>query len=152
MTFGSSETSCSRTFFENSAPPEPTTNSELRSYSAPCSAIASASGRAIASPTMVIVITRSRSMSARTFFASNDGTTTCEVPRQKALNMLYIAAPWISGAVSIQVIAGMFAACAATDAMSECGSPIGLPPDRAAWKKSSARHITPLGMPVVPPV
>ena len=32
------------------------------------------------------------------------------------------------------------------------GSPVGAPPTNPAKNRSSARHITPLGIPVVPPV
>jgi hypothetical protein len=62
------------------------------------------------------------------------------------------AAPWISGAAGIIVTTPPAAARSGTSSGVAAGRAVGKPPPMPAKKRSSWRHITPLGMPVVPPV
>ncbi len=59
---GTSSANSAWTLLDRIAPPEPSTLNDDRSYSEPWARIASASGRAIASPTTATIIGCSRSM------------------------------------------------------------------------------------------
>ncbi len=72
-------------------------------------------------------------------------------PIHHAMNVAICAAPCISGAAGIMTIGPVLVAVSMTCPGSRCGSPYGLPPPKA-MNRSSVRHMTPFGMPVVPPV
>ncbi len=73
-------------------------------------------------------------------------------PPYSPMNAAHWAAPCINGAagsiVTIPEASAFFPTCSGVSG----GGPYGLPPIIAAKKRSSWRHITPFGMPVVPPV
>ena len=115
---------------------------------------ASTSGRAIASPTRLITSTCSRSTRSQISSASNRRPvlSTTVLPPKSAIDSVHCALPCISGA-SASVAAGR--------RRDVVGDLLRLR-DRRARRSSRrrarrrrcppARHITPLGMPVVPPV
>ena len=143
---------CSLTASDRIAPAEPTYSTLERSR-CKCRGNASAMGRAIASPTIVIVLTRSRSATSHTRSGSKRGISTILSPQLKPMKTASCAAPWISGAIGNCTICGSRASafCATCSGFST-GSPSGLPPPIPVKNRSSWRHMTPLGMPVVPPV
>src|SRR3972149_10855561 len=64
----------------------------------------------------------------------------------------HCAAPCIRGAAGSDGITWPAFAFSLTCSGVVGGAPYGLPPISAAKNRSSCRHITPFGMPVVPPV
>ncbi len=96
--FGSSACSVSFTLWERIAPAELIANRLLTSVPASGPASVSASGRAIASPTMFAALTFSCSIARSTAAGSNRRTSTTLRPPKKPMNVASCAAPCISGA------------------------------------------------------
>ena len=152
-TFGRCSLSFALTAAEYTAPPEPTDTTADRSYDFWSSA--SPSGRAIASPTTMTVIARSRSASPH----ASCGSKPCGVysttlpPPNSMMHMPHWAAPCMIGASVNEVTRP---SSGHTRPAISSGAWIGgwpkPPPPKAAKKMSSWRHITPFGVPVVPPV
>jgi hypothetical protein len=140
---------------ENSAPADDITISDDVSYAAPAACSASAIGRAIASPTMEMMFTLSRSTSDQISCASSrrDVASTTLPPLCRPIIAAQCPLPCISGATG-SVAGGAVRAIAFVPISSGAviGGPPGLPPCSPAKKTSSCRHMTPFGMPVVPPV
>lgn len=150
---GSSARNWPRTVSDRIAPELLTLNSEEQSvpWSGPASA--STSGRSMASPTSDTQVTRSRSTVRSTSSGTYLRCRTTFWPKWKAMNAVRVEVPCISGGVGKNTRPS---SPAATRSASSCGrrtgSPVGAPPPIPEKNRSSWRHITPLGMPVVPPV
>ncbi len=146
--------SCSLIDCEKIAALEPIEMSDERSRSSCISSRLSASGRAIASPVMPRTFTFSRSISFQICSASNFESSTVVSPWIKPRMVDTWPAPCISGAAG-RLTPGVVLSTARSDSTS--GRSIfsllwaSMPP-HSAKKMSSCRHITPFGMPVVPPV
>ena len=112
------------------------------------------SGRAIASPTRLIVSTFSRTTVDHTscgsiFFCA---LSTSVLPCSSSISATHCAAPCISGAIGKPTIVPPFFAPSITASGDSNVPPPAISAPMVEWKKSSWRHITPFGMPVVPPV
>ena len=155
ITFGSAARIRSLAAGESIAPPEASTMSDDRSYGSSAAVTASISGRAMASPTTVMTFVFVRAAICSTSTGSNDpgrGITTVPPPKS-AMNAAQCALTCMRGGVT---------SCTAPNSGmrltiwsgAEIGPSkvVGSPPPIDAKKMSSWRHITPLGMPVVPPV
>jgi hypothetical protein len=106
----------------------------------------------MASPTNVIVFTRSRATASQTPSGSKRGMSTMRSPQKNPMNTPSCAAPWISGGTgNCTTTARVFAFSASSSGLS-IGTPAGFPPPIPVKNRSSWRHTTPFGMPVVPPV
>ena len=73
-------------------------------------------------------------------------------PMNIEIQAAHWAEPCMRGAAGIMPMEGRSVALPAISSGAEIGSCPTLPPPSAAKKRSSWRHITPLGIPVVPPV
>ena len=113
------------------------------------------SGRAIASPTIVIAITFSRSTVAQIACGSilRCDVSTSVLPANIAIIATQSAAPCMSGGIGNETTPPPATAAATTSAgassgpaVSESSGPI------VERKKSFCVHMTPFGIPVVPPV
>ena len=109
------------------------------------------SGTAIASPVMNIIWTFSRSTISQVRTGSNLGSRMVTWPAKRCMSSDAWAPPCISG-LSGRVMSPSPAACLDWS-YSSSGTPVmkSMPPP-STRQKSSWRHITPLGKPVVPPV
>ena len=115
---------------------------------------ASISGRAIASPVMSTEFTPCSWNVSHTPSALNWRTITSVDPRNHWLSVAICAAPCMSGGM-MQNTSGVSLAAACSERKYSFGtrSPVvASMPWPSAKKMSSLRHITPFGMPVVPPV
>ena len=106
----------------------------------------------MASPTRLTVFTFSRSMSRRAAAGSYLCWRTTLPPQWKQMNDASWAAPCMSGAIGKVALGSRDIAWSASCSGRSAGWPAGSPPPMPEKKMSSWRHITPLGMPVVPPV
>jgi hypothetical protein len=151
--FGNRSKNWSFTDGENTAAVLPTAKSEDTSYSSPRSCIVSTSGRPIASPVIMIMLTPSSPTSCHTRCASNFDTRTILLPTKLPPMTPHWVAPCMSGAIGNEVV-GPWARPFSTIASgrSTFVPPTTSMPPPSAKKTSSCRHTTPLGMPVVPPV
>ena len=141
---------------ENTAPPEPTLNMQPRSQRPGLRSSASSNGIAIASPTMEIAFTRSRSTRSHTSSAISEcaGFSTTLLPASNWMHAYHQHAPCISGASGRPITTKPSCARTAISAGAVIG-PAGWkwpPPPIAAKNTALCGHITPFGMPVVPPV
>ena len=142
---------------DSAAPPDAIASTELRSGSpfSTAASMPSTSGRPNASPTISTALTPSdatvSSRSSTSRWSVTDGSTIV-LPLVKKLNATQCAAPCMNGGPgrSLEPPDGAVSAICSYDAHS-CWSPWRRPP-MAATKMSAWRHMTPLGMPVVPPV
>ena len=85
---GISSANSSWTLRDKMAPPDPRTLTDERSYSEPCARIASASGRAIASPTTATIIGFSRSIVRSASIGSKRRIRIVLLPPNSAMNRL----------------------------------------------------------------
>ena len=111
----------------------------------------------MASPTVVRVVQRSRSMVRQASAGSNvlvSGGRTTAWPLLKAMNATHWAAPCMSGGMTKNLRgSGNARACAATSSYDSTVSWLRMfRPPIAERKMSCWRQSTPFGMPVVPPV
>ena len=125
---------------------------------------ASSIGWAKASPTMAMLLARRRSTSLQSSTASNlrEGRLMMLPPVLSTPKLLNWAVPCISGQAATAAPGGgrgmspalpVRTRSPASAGVSSGGMPTrALPPAPSTWNRSSWRHITPLGMPVVPPV
>ncbi len=151
--FGTSSWNCRRTVSDMIAPDDDTLNSDERSMCRSGPLNASISGRSIASPTSEMLLTRSFSTVRSTSSGTNLRWITTRCPKLKPMKAVSVEVPCISGAVGKKVIPAPPAATrSASSSGFFTGSPVGAPPPRPAKNRSSCRHMTPFGMPVVPPV
>ena len=134
------------------APAVEITNRDERSQPSPFSSRASAMGRAMASPTMATEFAFSAATASHTDSPLKSSTSTTLSPQKRPMKVPNWAAPWMRGGVRHIVRWCRTAAFSATSSGFATGSPPGFPPPMPAKKTSSWRQITPLGMPVVPPV
>ena len=154
MMLGSRSSSRCLTGVDRMAPPEVNTNREVSSASV--ASMASSSGRAKESPTNSNTLASSRAIRSTTDGASKRSTTSGTItvpPLEKLVKAAQCAAPCMKGGAGT-VLTGLAVVAAATRASIDShssGLPKGRPPSDAAWM-SAWRHMTPLGMPVVPPV
>ncbi len=155
MRFGNRSMNCSLTEGENSAAVlDSETHVERSRAGLPGSSSASSSGRAIASPVIMIACTPSSEISSNTVLGSNWGRSTILLPTKLPPITPHCVAPCMSGAIGIITACAGLARPFSTIASGRStrvfvtGS---IPPPRAK-KTSSWRHTTPFGMPVVPPV
>ena len=152
---GRSSASCSFTVCEKIAAVLLNEKSDERSTSSCIFSSASASGRAIASPVTPIMLTRCFSTSRHISSASNLSTITAVLPSQVTRKIENWPAPCMSGGIGR--LTSPPAATASIFSLASCGDvtrslvSASMPPPSAKYT-SSWRHITPLGMPVVPPV
>ncbi len=153
ITVGTSAWNSARTESDMIAPELETENSDEQSVPRSGPFRQSISGRSIASPTSDTLVTFSFSIVLSTSAGTNLRCTTTRWPKLKPMNAVSVEVPCISGGVGKKVIPSP---PAATRSASSCGdftgSPVGAPPPRPEKNRSSWRHITPFGMPVVPPV
>ena len=111
------------------------------------------SGIAIASPTRLIVLICSFSTSSSAPWPVYRSMSTIRYPDQNPMNVPSSAAPCISGGAQNMVSWNPSGSIRAASSSGEVtGVPTGLPPPMPAKNRSSWRHMTPLGIPVVPPV
>ncbi len=110
------------------------------------------SGRAIASPVRKTSWTPFRSMICQTRWGSNLGSRMVRWPAKRCISIAAWAPPCIKG-LSGKVTIGSPSAAWRDWSYSSSRSPVmkSIPPPRTR-QKSSWRHITPFGKPVVPPV
>lgn len=150
---GTSALNWARTVSDMIAPEDETLNIDEQSvpFIGPLSA--SMSGRSIASPTSDMLVTFSFSTVRRTSSGTNLRWMTTRWPKLKPMNAVSVEVPCISGGVGKKVMPSPPAATrSASSSGRATGSPVGAPPPSPEKNRSSWRHITPLGMPVVPPV
>ncbi len=153
MVFGSSSWNCRRTVSDMIAPDDETLNSDEQSVPFIGPLRASMRGRSIASPTRDMLLTFSFSMVRSTSSGANFRWITMRWPKLKPMNAVSVEVPCISGGVGKNVIPAPPAATRSANSSGFLtGSPVGAPPPRPEKNRSSWRHITPLGIPVVPPV
>lgn len=153
ITLGTSAWNCSRTVSDMIAPDDDTLNIEEQSvpFMGPFSA--SINGRSIASPTSDMLVTFSFSTVRSTSSGTNLRWITTRWPKSNPMNAVSVEVPCISGGVGKKVIPAPPAATrSASSSGFLTGSPVGAPPPNPEKNRSSCRHITPLGIPVVPPV
>ena len=115
---------------------------------------ASIIGRATASPVMITELMPWASTRSHTPSASNLDTSTIVEPMNHWLSMAICAAPCMSGGITPKISGVSDAAAISALVNSEETRSLvsaSMPWPRAK-KMSSWRHITPLGIPVVPPV
>ena len=152
--FGNRSMNASFTAGEKSAAVLDSENHAERSRSSsPGSSSASSSGRAIASPVIMMLFTFSSAIARHTRAGSNLPTSTTLLPRNEPPITPHCVAPCMSGAIGSIVVGPPASACSTSapgmiDPVLDTGS---MPPP-SAKNTSSWRHTTPLGMPVVPPV
>ena len=149
---GSRSTHASFTDGDSTAPPESTTVSGVTSGAGSRRSKASTSGRAKASPTITRNVTRSCSIRRQSRAGSRcrSGEMTTVPPEYSVPNAIQWAVPCMNGH------AGRPRRWRSRESTISSGLVIGasprFPPPNTPKKMSSARHITPFGMPVVPPV
>jgi hypothetical protein len=106
-----------------------------------------------ASPTMAMAFTRLASTSSSNSSGSKwrDGSSTMHPPEDRTANVVNAPVPCMSGQAGMPTAPGCW-----NDSSRNFGSgSSGIPPPSVPHRtttRSSWRHITPLGMPVVPPV
>jgi hypothetical protein len=150
-------------------PPDPSSRSDERSQRSGSATIASSIGRALASPTRLHALTRSRAMRSRTrsmcTWGSPYSTTLpppSRVPKADHWPLACISGPSASetncstvspgGRNGRRRCAGLSSTDAAICSGAVIGGPPGFPLPRPPKNMSSWRHTTPFGRPVVPPV
>ena len=152
--FGNASRKRSFTVWLNSAALDVSTKNESVVQRPGLASSASIIGRATASPVIIAALIEWSWTSCQTSSPSNFRCRTVALPRNHWLSVAICAAPCMSGGITRKTIwPSDAAACSARENSEATRSPVTASMPWARPKKmSSERHMTPFGMPVVPPV